>query len=229
MAIVYVNGANSGALIVSPTSPITCTLNVTTGNFVIVNLRCTQSSSVTISSVSDTAGNTWTVGSKLNIGTNTMIQSAYAYNVTGNASDVITVNYSSTAGFAQIWADQFSGIQTSSTPFDSTATGTGGTSVTSGTYSTVQNNELAYAIASAESASGSWTAGTGFTAAQAAPASQGVASFSEYQIYSSIQSGVTASVSGNTTGAAAGLIVYTFKAVTTGVVRKELLLLGVGL
>lgn len=230
MSIAYVNGGNSGSIVVSPSSPFTFTLNVPASDLVCVSFRCAQSSAVSLTAVTIGGVSATAIKTQVNFGTNSMVQLAYLYNYAGNASTTFSLSYSGSALFAIGWADWFSGIQTTSDPFDTQANGTGGASVTTGTYSTAIASELAYGVASAESTSGGWSAGTGFTAAQAAPGGNGVAAFSEYQIYSSTQSGVTAGVSGNSTGAGGGLYLATFKGASAAAARVPTLsLLGAGL
>jgi hypothetical protein len=228
MAIAYVGGGNSGSIIVSPTSPISFTLNIPAASLVCVTTRCTSASAnFTAMSVN---GVSCTVKSFLAFGSNSQIQLGYLWNFGGNSSSSVSCTYTGTAGYAIVTVDWFSGIQTSSDPFDTSATGTGGGSVTSGAYTTAQASELAYAFASAEQTSSSWTAGSGFTAAQAAPGSNGVAAFSEYQVYTTTQTSVTASATGNGSGAASGIYVALFKgaAAAAGGNNNRLMMMGCG-
>ena len=164
-------------------------------------------------------------------GVNSQIQMAYLWNFGGNASASVSFTYSGTAGYAIGWVDWFSGIQTGSDPFDviTTTFSTSGGTETTNSFSTAQASELCYAIASSESVSGSWSPGSGFTTAQAAPGSNGCASYSMYQIYSTQQTSVTASAV-ETAGVGSGIQAICFKGAAAAVASlNPLTLLGCGL
>jgi len=223
MGIAYVGGGNSGSILVGPSSPITCTLNIPAASLVCVTTRCTSATAnFTAMTVN---GASCTVKSFTAFGVNSQIQLGYLWNFGGNSSSSVSCTYSGVAGFSIITVDWFSGVQTSSDPFLTSASGTGGASVTSGSYANSTGN-LAYAFASAEQTSSGWTAGSGFTTAQAAPGGNGVAAFSEYSI---TQNGtVTASATGNGSGAGSGIYVATFAVATIVTGLNLRTLMGVG-
>ena len=88
MSIAYVNGANTGAIIVAPSNPVTVTLNLAAGDLCIINMR--GAGFLAISGISDTASNSWNWGTSLSFGTSN-IQSGWCYNSNSNSSDVISV------------------------------------------------------------------------------------------------------------------------------------------
>lgn len=108
-------------------------MNVTGGN-ILVAYMSGQSSGVD-GTITDTAGNTWhETGAITAVGGVNYMNIWYAYNVTGNASDVITFTWTSgTAAFAMLGVRQFSGYATSN-PYNSRSTNSGsGTAMDSGT------------------------------------------------------------------------------------------------
>jgi hypothetical protein len=224
MSIAYVNGANTGAIIVSPPSPITLTLNLASGDLCIINMR--GAGYLAFTGISDTASNFWNWGSSLTFGTSN-IQSGWCYNSNSNSSDVITISYSGSPSYVILWADVFSGIATTSA-FDvqSTSSGTLSGVTTTNSISPSGSGDLCYAIGSSETTSGAWTPGSGYTTAQAAPGSNGCAAFSMYQVFSGTFSG-TVSAS-QTSGTNSGLLAYTFKAASGPANHNQLMMMGCG-
>lgn len=138
MAINFVNAsfANPGTV----TSATTAAQNVTTGNFLIVFVGWREVSTVSISSVSDTAGNTFIPLTQQNSSTFAAGRLYYAYNVTGNASNQITVSFSGSAISPRVYCAQYSGLDTASTVYDEEANTSGNsTSLTTGTVSIPDN------------------------------------------------------------------------------------------
>ena len=219
MSILYVNGANTGAIIVSPSNPVTVTLNLAAGDLCVVNMR--GAGSFAFTGISDTAANFWNWGSSLSFGSSN-IQSGWCYNSNSNSSDVISLSYTGSPSYVIAWADVFSGIATSSA-FDvqSTSSSTLSGVTTTNSISPAGSGDLCYAIGSSETTSGAWTPGSGYSNAQNAPGSNGCAAFSMYQVFSGSFSG-TVSAS-QTSGTNSGLLAYTFKAAGGGGVTAHLL------
>ena len=149
---------DSGASSVS--SLATAAQNLAAGRLLVVGIRG-GSSSLTVSSVADTAGNSFTQCPSARSNTSNMTDIWYAKNTTANAADVVTVTYSGAATFQGVIASQFVGLNTTS-PQDTAANGHAtGTSVTSGSFTPAGAGEIAFVIASPSSGN-SWTAGTGY-------------------------------------------------------------------
>lgn len=223
-AIAYVNNAvgvdNSGSSI---TSKATASWSSTTGN---LNVVCVRTAGGTVSSITDTASNTYTniagfapAGDRLEIW--------YAKNTTGNASNVVTANFSST-NFVTVLVMEYSGADTSA-PLDTSATSssTTSTTVTSNSFTTTAANEVLVACAQVASVSVAWSAGSGYT--KRYPSSGNTVVIGEDNIVSSVQTGVTATAT--TTGANnKTIIVATFKDASqpAGGATPSMLLRGVG-
>ncbi len=110
-------GASSSSLAVSAAS-------LTTGNFIVVGLRFyNPGNNITVTSITDTAGNTYTKATgRQGTYTTTRGETWYAKNTTANGSNVVTVHTSSAVQYWGVVTTQYSGIDTSS-PLDTTATG----------------------------------------------------------------------------------------------------------
>jgi len=112
----------------------------TGGNFIVAVVAWEGSG--TLSSVTDTAGNAYTLRTERRQVGAVAIQIAYAKNITGNASNSVTANFTGTIGFSSIRALQYSGIDTSA-PADVEAGGNGSsTAATSGSVTTNLADEL---------------------------------------------------------------------------------------
>lgn len=103
------NDTTSGA-----TSLATASFSVTSGNLVacVVNYRPAQS----LTSVTDSQSNTYTLLSQAASGSNAS-QVAYAKNVTGSGSLVVTANFSASTALSGIACLEISGVSTT-TPLD---------------------------------------------------------------------------------------------------------------
>lgn len=186
--------------------------SLTTGNFIVVATRWLPNSS-TITSITDTAGNTYVKAiGRTATSSGTRVEMWYAYNVTGNASNVVTITPSVNVQYYGVVASQYSGIKTAAAPLDTTAVGNAtGTSVTSASFTTTQAYELIVSSSDFNSSLGpTWTAGTGYTI-QAQDAS-GVETLQD-KIVSSIQTSVTASIT-LSTSRGLSISVATFKGVS---------------
>ena len=138
----------------------TAAMNLSAGNLLVMGIRG-GSSSLTVSSISDTAGNTFTQCPSAISNTSNMTDIWYAKNTIANAANQVTVNYSGSATFQGVIASQFVGLNTSS-PQDTSANGHAtGTSVTSGSFTPAGAGEVAFVVASPSSGA-AWTAGTGY-------------------------------------------------------------------
>lgn len=141
---VNTSGGNSAG---GGTSQATASLNVTTGNLIVVTSEWVGSAG-TVTGVTDTALNTYTqcVGCYATSG-NVAEDIWYAKNITGNASNVVTVTYSTSVTFTGATQIQYSGTSTSS-PFETgtTATNANGTTVTSPSFSPASSGNINVAV-----------------------------------------------------------------------------------
>ena len=105
--------------------------NLITGNGVIVGVKC--EGVATIDSVTDTAGNTYTGLTAATYTTNGVERMFYCANATGNASNVVTGNFSASIAYRGITVWQVSGQDTGAGFLvdSDTQTGSGTTSMTS--------------------------------------------------------------------------------------------------
>lgn len=150
---------------VSANSPSAATLSVTGGNLLVVGAEHDGPTANSIS-CSDTAGNTFTAAKTASGfdsgGATGVVTIFYAKNVTGNASDTVSCSDSAGASVARaIIIHQYSGASTTA-PLDATANGFnfGGTSVTSGSFSTVTAKEALVVMTGFTTATGTCSAGT---------------------------------------------------------------------
>jgi hypothetical protein len=123
MAITRIQNVNDAAF--SSGTPVTLTaFNATAGNTIVVFFGHEPGGVANgVTSVTDTAGNPYTVGTKADLGGGTIEANlAWSVNILGNAANVITINITApgaNAGWAS--AVEYSGI----TAFDVQSTGTG--------------------------------------------------------------------------------------------------------
>lgn len=138
--------------------------SVSAGNAIIVGVSNYTSTQRTVSSISDTAGNTYVrCGNRYQPDSYFTAETWVAYNTTANANNVITVTYSGGATWRAMVAHQVSGIATSSA-FDKQAASTGSPSSASvgPTDTTTQGAEYIFAFFMV-SDSMTGTAGTNYT------------------------------------------------------------------
>lgn len=113
MAIAYVNGAGNNATSSATTIAATAA-NHTTGNTVIVWISNYTGGQPSVSSIADTAGNTYTIAGAVGHGdASHSLECWSATNITGNASNVVTATFSASAAYRVIIVAQYSGLATS--------------------------------------------------------------------------------------------------------------------
>lgn len=162
-------------------------MNQVTGHFNVVFVAWLDASnSINVTSVTDTAGNTYTPGVKNN-SNNTSSQMFYAKNLIAHASNVVTATFSSTTQYRSIIVADYSGV-TIGTPLDVEATVANGTNatITSSSFSTSNPDDL---IVVCSTGSPAFSAGTGYTLR-----SSGNYAALEDKNVSSVQSSVTATM-----------------------------------
>ncbi|MDE1867214.1 MAG: hypothetical protein KGI08_05845, partial [Thaumarchaeota archaeon] len=111
-------------------------LSTTTGNLIVVTINGGWGN-CNVSSVSDTASNTYHQATGACVSSAGVYEDIwYAYNITGNTSNVVTVHYTNANGYTMVDQIQFSGASTSSDPFETAKNGTAsGTSATTASFS----------------------------------------------------------------------------------------------
>jgi hypothetical protein len=99
-------GSNPGSTVASAAKA------TTTGNFLVACIKTEQGTNVT--GVADTAGNNWQIVVNLDYATgNGNICLAYAANITGHGSNVVTATFAASSVWNVILVDEFSGLATS--------------------------------------------------------------------------------------------------------------------
>lgn len=222
MAIAFVSstsGENFGGG--EDTTIAATAFSVTTGNAIVVGIRFWDNDGgKSVSSVTDTAGNTYVrAGSAYTQASGTEMDVWYALNITGHASNVVTVTFSHGVAYRTVLAHQYSGFATSGSLFDAEINvgGTGGTITTAASLTTANANELIFAVFSVDSSAVTWTAGSvggnSFTKRQ--ETSNTACGCQEY-IASATLTNATASVTCSDTSTAKGMHVVTLKETTGG-------------
>lgn len=145
-------GSDAGSTIATPSRAHTA------GNL-LVAMFSWQISSFT--SIADTAGNTWHDTGINFTGGNNIMRIYYAYNISGNASNVVTVTLSGGGTYRTIVVYEISGAGTSD-PLNTTSTGTDttGTSITTATLTISATSEIICALVVG---SPTITGGSGYT------------------------------------------------------------------
>jgi len=192
--------------------------NQAAGHLIVV-FTSTFEGAGTVSSVTDTAGNTYVrvlAGQgEQNNSTNVFGQIWYAKNCLGNAANVVTVNYSASITFSWCAAVDVAGADTSS-PLDTSAVNTGAasTSHTTGAYTTTSANEILFVLDMASNAGFSLNSiNNGYSVDATVLGSGGLG----HKIVSSIITAETTTVTASAS-VQFGTVVATFKAatITTG-------------
>mgnify|MGYP001582538628 CR=1 FL=1 len=161
MAIAYVNGANNFATASLTTIAIAATSH-TTGNLIVAMVFSNYASSSAVSSIADTAGNTYTFIRKRTI-VGGDIEIWYAKNITGNASNVVTATFTGAVSNRGIMVHQYSGCDTTA-PLDQQTDGqaTALAQTVTDIATTTADEVLVAGFVEATTHS-TYTAGSGFT------------------------------------------------------------------
>lgn len=130
----------TGATDFGGTTVVSAAKTTTSGNMLFAIVK--WETAATISTIVDTAGNTYVLAGSLNFGSSDPVGSLYyAENITGNASNVVTVTFSSSAAeYRRIVVEEFSGLATSSSTDGAAQTNSGtGTSYSTADITTTQS------------------------------------------------------------------------------------------
>ena len=127
------------------TVSVTYPLSQTAGNLNIVAVGWNDSTS-SVSSISDSRGNTYTLAIGPTTGTSLRQSIYYAKNILGG-SNTVTVTFNQAASFVDVRVFEYSGLSTTA-PLDVTAAASGsGTTASSGPATTTAANELVFGAA----------------------------------------------------------------------------------
>lgn len=189
----------------------------TTGNLLVG--ICFQAKNTTVTSVTDTQGNTFVTANARVLQTGAGSgETWYAKNITGNASDQVTCNVS-VSDTIRVEAVEYSGAD-ATTPLDQVAIGSGasGASLSTANLTTTVPNEVFVSLAGGQ---GIITAGTNYTLIET-----GLAQSDQDR---NVTSTGTYSATATTATAGAWIInLVTFKSATQPSAPKRLPLLGIG-
>jgi hypothetical protein len=138
-------------------------LTVSAGHLIIVGAR--NGGNQQLTSITDTAGNTYALAVKILQASSNYFELWYAYNSLGASNNIITIRYTPNSP-SSIWAAQaeYSGVQTSSSPLDATDSNNNtGTSVSSNSF-TASSGELIVSLVNPTNGTTAYTTlPTGFT------------------------------------------------------------------
>ncbi len=155
---------NSTSAVGSATTLVQTTgLATTAGRLLVCIITCNNSQ--TISSLSDTAGNSFTdCAVDSSVSGSGRVGIWYAKNITANAANKVTVNYSASTNVRRMFVQEVVGIDTV-TPFDiGDGANTGsGTSMTTNSVATSRPNEILFGGINGNT---TFVAGSGYTIAE---------------------------------------------------------------
>lgn len=151
----------TGAIDSDTSSLAAAAKSTTTGNFLVVYIKWENAAQPVVTSVTDTAGNTYAELVEFSHPTGSEPSGAlyYAANITGNASNVTTVNFSAGPSvlYSRVIVEEFSGVATSSVTDGSTLTNSGsGTSYSTSDITTTQSGLVVLGVGGFTSLS-SWS------------------------------------------------------------------------
>lgn len=211
----------------SSTTTASTAISHTAGNLLIATVYYQQGGGVAITSLVDTAGNTWTALAVV-AASGWETHTYYAWNCLGHAANSVTATLNSAPPYEGILVEQFDAIQTSADPLDQNVSATGtGSAMLTGSITTTAANELLYAVGFGAGGAPLTPGAIGGTTATFTGTA--VSFNGEYRIVTGIQSGITAAMSA--TGSVPWAIRFaTFKGAggTTPATPRLGSLLGVG-
>jgi hypothetical protein len=141
----------------------------------------------TVSSVTNTAGDTWTACTPLKTATIGNAQWWYVISSAGNSNDIVTANFDPISVYASIIVVEITGIDGIDVCSGNTGGNGAGTSVSASSFSTSYANEVILQGAIWGALSVTATADTGYTAVSDLDGMGGL----QYKVVSSTQSGIT--------------------------------------
>jgi hypothetical protein len=218
MALAFVNAGANDDQSGSFTTPITSAFNLAAGNLVVCAFRSFDDFAFPPPTVTDTAGNNYFLlydRLKAATGSGTYQYLGFCCNCNGHATNVISAD-ENVRYWGMVFA-QYSGVIAINgfAGFDVKAVGdnSSGTTVTSGSFTTTQADEVIVAVGDDNSGAGVWTQDTGFTTRATVLYLGNDIIFISDKIVSSIQTGATITVT-YSTSAGLSLMVSTYKAIS---------------
>ncbi|HEV2520844.1 MAG TPA: DUF4038 domain-containing protein [Candidatus Acidoferrales bacterium] len=190
-------------------------INTTAGNLLVVYCMNGGNNTATVT-ISDSAGQSWTQTTSGYASSASTNRSAMFYRANSAAVTSITATWTASANNIGAIVYEISGADISS-PADgsvnSSLSGSGITSLTSGSPTTTNANDILIYGARSQNDETTWTAGTGYTIpANGSNTRQGT----QFKVVTSTQSGVTTTMSWNTGTVGAAGIFAAFKAASGG-------------
>jgi hypothetical protein len=205
---------NSCLSALTSTDSLTCTLNTTNLTSGSMIACFNEGSSTTFSSIADPTNGTYAVAAQITLSGEKVV--AYHANTSTASSLVVTLTYTGTAANQLIACQEITGQNAS--PLDATVCSSTTTcpqggptqpTVTTGSYTTAQANEIIFSLCGRNTAAGTLTT-TGFTqSTQFTTPTFGMQV--AYLIVSSIQSGITTSCT-MSPNANTSMVIVAFKA-----------------
>lgn len=189
----------------------TAGLNTAIGDLIVVGTRNYNFASQVVSTITDTAGNTYSKATSTDSSALDRTEIWYTKATASHSNNIITVTFTSNTQYRNVIATKYTGAADS--PLDTTAISTTQTTntVTSNSFTTSQAEEVIVSFAQAASTASNWTAGGSST--ERAETTYGVTMQQDW-IVSSIQTGQTVSAS-HGSAATKTIIVATFKGTAT--------------
>lgn len=206
-----------------------CTISGSTGNLAVIFSR-QGTNNTTNMTVTDSSGgsNTWTQTSSGYVSSSSTARAAMFYSVLSANVTSITANWTGTSGRISAVAYIISG-NASSSPADSSVnaqTSTASLSITSGSLTTTNANDILLFGVSTGTNNTSYTPGTGFAIQSGGSGNRAVMS---YEIVSSTQSNLTTTMGFGNSSSSIVTIFAAFKAASGGPsILYSLPLLGAG-
>lgn len=217
MAIAYVNSANP-IVNGSGTDVAFDATSLTAGNLIAVEIRW-SGSGITITSITDTAGNTYVqAGTDIDtVALGAHVALWYAQNTAGNGSNIVTIHFSGGGGSGvYVTNAQYSGLATSNALDTTDRAAATSTSVTSAGFTTTTANQLIVSVVGVEGGSGSTLTPSGtsgsYTTRSMSNVGVDVAGIADI-IVAATQSGKTATWT-STASDSIAILVATFKDAT---------------
>jgi len=207
--------------------------NTQAGATLCVYAVCTGTQ--TLSSVSDTQGNTYTVGTTVNEPTNNLrLTLAYAKNIVGGAgANTVTATFSASTSNSFIMVGELRGVTSNS--FDNSGganqggggPGTGANAITTGNVTPTNQPALIYALAMS-CGNNNVTAGTGYTSGSSASGilSSAMSYRTEYQRITSTSP--IAATATQSTGLRTNIVMAIFDELASSATIPTMMMLGVG-
>ena len=192
--------------------------NVSAGNLLVVGVSMYAQTANNITSLQDTAGNSYTIvpgGTKFPAGLPGIgIALYYAKNCLGNAANKVQVNFTANQIYSSVFVWQVAGADTTA-PFDAVGTGfnASGSPVATSAFSTLTANDIICMLGAGSTGADTFAPSTGFTPADSASIAPVLTTGAAHAIVSSVQTNITPGFSDSGAGGLyMGVVAAAFKA-----------------